>query len=223
MPPTRHLLAALLCLLPAPVLAQASTQAPAPAARATAAMPTPAATPPLVIVVRHAEKAPAPAGDPPLSAEGRERAAALAATLADAGVSAVIVTTFRRTAETAAPLAAARGLTPEVVPIGSGGMGMQGGMGGGVAGHARAVAAAARRHAGGVVLVVGHSNTVPAIVAALGGPQLPDLCDAAYATMFVVRPTPAGAPAPPAASLVRAHYGRPDAPGAAACATPAMR
>jgi broad specificity phosphatase PhoE len=197
---------------------------------------------PLVIVVRHAEKAAAPADDPALSAEGEARARALAAALADADVGAVVVTPRRRTAATAAPLAAARGLTPEVVPFGPAGAD-------GVAAHARAVAAAARRHRGGAVLVVGHSNTVPAIVAALGGPRLPDLCDAAYASLFLVRPAPAGTTAPaapaapagpaasagpasaaespstsPRASVVRAQYGRPDPPEAATCAAPpAMR
>jgi len=85
------------------------------------------------------------------------------------------------------------------------------------------VADAARRHAGRVVVVVGHSNTVPAIVAALGGPRMADLCDAAYATMFVVGPaSPRVATTGPApAAVVRAQYGRPDAPGATECAAPA--
>lgn len=165
----------------------------------------------MVVVVRHAEKAAAPAGDPGLSAEGEARARALAEALVGADVAAVIVTPLRRTGATAAPLAAARGLTPEAVPFGPPGPD-------GIAAHARAVAAAARRHPGRVVLVVGHSNTVPAVVAALGGPRLPDLCDASYATLFVVRP--AAAPAA-AAAVVRAQYGRADAPDAAACAAPA--
>ncbi len=188
----RRLAAAALCLAPSPALAQA---------------PPAQAPPALVVVVRHAEKA-APTGDPPLSAGGQARAPALAAALADADVGAVLVTPLRRTAETAAPLAAARRLTPEVVPLGAAGAA-------GVAAHARAVADAARRHPGRVVLVVGHSNTVPAVVAALGGPPLPDLCDAAYATLFVVRPAAAGR-----ASVLRAQYGFPDAPDANACAAP---
>jgi phosphohistidine phosphatase SixA len=213
-----RLLAAALSLAPAAVAAQASP-APGPAdAAGSATAAAPAAQPALVIVVRHAEKAAAPADDPPLSAEGEVRARALAAALADADVGAVVVTPRRRTADTATPLAVARRLTPEVVPFGAPGPA-------GIAAHARAVADAARRHPGRVVLVVGHSNTVPAIVAALGGPRMPDLCDAAYATLFVVRPAApaAGAPAGPA-PVLRAQYGRPDAPDANACAAPpAMR
>jgi hypothetical protein len=66
----------------------------------------------------------------------------------------------------------------------------------------------------GVVLVVGHSNTVPAIVNALGGPKLPELCDASYATIFLLTPAANGLPV----QLVRASYGAPDAPAAANCA-----
>jgi broad specificity phosphatase PhoE len=79
------------------------------------------------------------------------------------------------------------------------------------AAHVRAVADAARA-AGpdGVVLVVGHSNTVPAIVGALGGPTLPDLCDTQYATMFVV--TLHGEQPP---SVARVTFGAPDAADAA--------
>jgi hypothetical protein len=79
--------------------------------------------------------------------------------------------------------------------------------------HVKSVAEAVMK-AKGVVLVVGHSNTVPAIVTALGGPKLPDICDASYATMFVVTPATNGAPA----SVVRASYGAPDAAGATTCA-----
>ena len=65
-----------------------------------------------------------------------------------------------------------------------------------------------------VVLVVGHSNTVPAIVKALGGPALPDICDASYATLYLLQPASAGHPA----SLVVGQYGASDPPGATGCA-----
>jgi phosphohistidine phosphatase SixA len=88
----------------------------------------------------------------------------------------VIVTPFQRTRQTAALVARRNGLTPIEVPVGSGG----------VAAHALAVAAEVARHTGNV-LVVGHSNTVGAIVGALGGPQdVGDLCDSEYRTLFVV-------------------------------------
>src|SRR5690606_4222872 len=85
--------------------------------------------PPTVVVVRHAEKADA-SRDPSLSEAGRARALALDSALADARVTAVIVTPYRRNAETAAPVAARHGLTPIVVPVS-----------GGVDTHAAAVAA----------------------------------------------------------------------------------
>jgi 2,3-bisphosphoglycerate-dependent phosphoglycerate mutase len=53
--------------------------------------------------------------DPPLSAEGAEQAERVAARLADERIDRLFVTPLRRTSETAAPLAAARGLRPEVV------------------------------------------------------------------------------------------------------------
>lgn len=154
----------------------------------------------VVYLVRHAEKA-ADAGDPPLSAAGEARALALAERLADAGVGAVVVTQYRRTGATAAPTAAAAGVEPRVVAAAPGPVP-----------HPRAVADAVRE-AGGTVLVVGHSNTVTAIVRALGGPPLPALCDAEYANLFVLVLRPGAEP-----RLERGTYGAPDPDGAAECA-----
>ncbi|HVX38374.1 MAG TPA: phosphoglycerate mutase family protein [Gemmatimonadaceae bacterium] len=142
-----------------------------------------------VILVRHAEKAATPANDPPLTSAGQARAKALAAALRDAGVDAIITTQFTRTRETAAPTAVALHLTPEVVAA----TGKT---------HVQDVAAAVRRHPGHTVLVVGHGNTVAEIIAALGGPAIPDLCDAEYDGLFILTIPPAGKPA-----LVRAKYG----------------
>lgn len=161
----------------------------------------------LVFVVRHAEKASATDPDSPLSEAGRARAAALAAALRDANIAEVIVTSRKRTQETGAPIADARHLIATVVPLSAN-----------AAQHAAAVAEAARAAKGDAVLVVGHSNTVPAIIAALGGPKLPDLCDAQYANLFIVR-----LPAHGDASLVRAQYGASDAPDAGACVAAAMK
>ncbi len=79
-----------------------------------------------LLVVRHGESAPADPdtsfelvdgqGDPALSPEGREQADAVGRRLADEPVGAIYVSKMRRTAETAAPLAAALGLEPVVDP-----------------------------------------------------------------------------------------------------------
>ncbi len=145
-----------------------------------------------VIVVRHAEKAAQPAADPPLTAAGRARAQALAAALQSAEVTAVVTTQFARTKATAAPTADEFHLTAVVVPATSP-----------VSDHARAVAAAVMQHAGGTVLVVGHSNTVAAIVAALGAPKPAELCDAEYDAMFVVTVRADGR-----ATVIKARYGK---------------
>lgn len=156
---------------------------------------------PTVIVVRHAEKASQTERDPTLSEAGVVRAEALDSVLAHARVTAVIVTPFRRTVETAALVAARHLLTPIVIPID-----------GGVAAHAYAVARAAREF-DGVVLVVGHSNTVLPIVRALGGPTLPDLCDSSYAQLLVVSIAADGS-----GRLVRSQYGAPGPAGPTYCA-----
>jgi len=156
----------------------------------------------LVVLVRHAEKATEPSDDPPLTEAGLARARALAVALDGAGIGSVIVTPFRRTRETAEPLAAAAGIAPTVVDVA-----------GGLAQHLEAVAQAVRaRPPGEPVLVVGHSNTIPAIIGALGGPTLSDLCDSEYANLFVMLLPPSGPP-----RLVEASYGAPDAVGADAC------
>ncbi len=162
---------------------------------------TASAQPALVVLVRHGEKQPTPADDPSLSEAGVRRAAALDSALRDLVPTTIVVSTRKRTVETAAVVARRTGVKPTVITLDGGG-----------ASHVRAVAEAVQR-ARGVVLVVGHSNTVPAIVTALGGPKLPDLCDASYATLFLLIPARDGALAP----LVRAHYGLPDAMGADQC------
>ena len=161
----------------------------------------------LVFIVRHAEKANATEQDPSLSEIGRARAVALAVALRDAGVSDVLVTQRKRTHETAAVLTEARQLTAHVVPFGAS-----------TPAHAAAVAAAVRETKGNAVLVVGHSNTVTLIIAALGGPRLPELCDAEYANLFIVRLPVRGSP-----TFVRAHFGAPDPADAGTCAAAMMR
>lgn len=161
------------------------------------------AQPSTIILVRHAEKAALPADDPALSPAGQQRARDLASALTDAHVSTIIATQFQRTQATARPVAELVGQTTIVVPATSD-----------PRGHADAVAAKARSTpAGSVVLIVGHSNTIPLIIAALGGPKMPDLCDAEYANLFVLEMPQTGGP-----RLIRGKYGVPDAPESDNCA-----
>jgi phosphohistidine phosphatase SixA len=142
-----------------------------------------------VVLVRHADKAAEPAGDPRLNEQGNRRALALASALHHAGIRHIVVSQYRRTGETAAPLAAALDIVPQVVPPGDG-----------IEAHVRDVVAAVRG-ATGPVLVVGHSNTVPAIITALGGPQVAAIDEDEYDRLYLLS-TSHGSP-----RLVQGRYG----------------
>lgn len=144
----------------------------------------------VVLLVRHAERSPG-SGDVAISDQGRARALALAEIGKGAGVSAIITTQFQRTAQTAAPLAEALRVSPVVVTAQAD-----------VAKHAGEVAEAVKRYAGRTVLVVGHSNTVAAIVAALGGPTFRDFCEPEYDNLITMVLDAGGA-----VRTVRAKYG----------------
>lgn len=135
-----------------------------------------------VILTRHAEKAAAPAKDPDLSEAGQKRAQLLASMLADSGVDAIYVTEFKRTQQTAAPLAERIHVKPAIMP------------------DMQQVVQAIRARQSGVVVIVGHSNTVPAIIAALGGPQL-SIADPEYDNLLILTV------GPKQSSLLRLHYG----------------
>lgn len=127
-----------------------------------------------VIVVRHAEKMDGGA-DPLLNEAGTARANALAAALAHANVAAVITTQFQRTRLTGQPVAEKHGLTVTAIAAGNP---MQA--------HLDAIVAKVKEHAGKTVVVVGHSNTVPLIVGALGGPDIGKIEESEYANLFTL-------------------------------------
>jgi broad specificity phosphatase PhoE len=107
---------------------------------------------PTAILIRHAD-VDGHGSDPELNAAGQARAQELVHVLGDAGVVAILITSLRRSQQTAAPVAAALGVDPTV------------------ADEVDDVIAAIRsRKRGDTVLVVGHTNTVPEIIAGLGGP-----------------------------------------------------
>jgi broad specificity phosphatase PhoE len=129
-----------------------------------------------IIVIRHAEQVQDGSKDPPLAPAGEARAAALARMFGDTRlpghIDAIYVAPEQRCRGTAAPLATRLGVTPSVV-----------------ADHdARALARrVVREHAGGRILVVGHSDTVPAMVAALSGVRnVPAIGSDDYGTMYIV-------------------------------------
>lgn len=149
----------------------------------------PAAAQQAVFVVRHAERAdtasgdaPMMATDPDLSDAGRARAASLAAALKNAKITAIFVTPYKRTQQTAEPLAKALGIQPIAIDPKD------------AAGLIEKVKAAT-----GNVLVVGHSNTVPDVLTRLGIADAPKLADSDYDNLFLVIRGEKS-------SLVRLHY-----------------
>ncbi len=138
--------------------------------------PVQAAAQPSVFVVRHGERTdtgtgvtPPPGADPDLSAAGHLRAASLAAMLKDAGITAIYVTQYKRTHQTAAPLAAALGITVVTIPSAD-----------------TAQLVAKLKAAPGNVLVVGHSNTVPDVIKGLGVDAPVTVADSEFDNLFIV-------------------------------------
>jgi phosphohistidine phosphatase SixA len=142
-----------------------------------------------VFVVRHAERADAGRGaggmmdaDPPLSRDGAARAESLARLLKDARIGVIITTEYKRTQQTAAPLARALGIRPAVIPAKDAG-----------------ALTARLESASENVLVVGHSNTLPEIVKGLGVHEPVAIGEQDYDNLFIV--VRDAAP-----RLIRLHY-----------------
>ena len=146
-------------------------------------------TPMTVILVRHAEKKVVPPEnkDPDISAEGEKRAVELAKMFGDAGVGAIFVSQYKRTQQTVKPLADKLGIaatpveaqkTPELVK------------------QIRA------QKPGQVVFVAGHNNTVPDVIAALGGPKLPIIPETQYDNLYILTVNSDGS-----AKLLKMKYG----------------
>jgi broad specificity phosphatase PhoE len=127
---------------------------------------------PVIFLVRHAERA-ATSGQVPsdtgLSPVGRARAESLAQTLKDAQISAIYTSEFKRTKETAEPLAQSLGIRPEVIQ----------------ADDLRSLLPKLKG-ARGNVLVVGHSNTLPQIINALGISPRVTVAESDYDNLFLV-------------------------------------
>jgi broad specificity phosphatase PhoE len=130
-----------------------------------------------VFVMRHAEKLTLNPDDPDpsLAPAGEARALELAQHFGGApreqALDAIIVTELRRTQDTVRPLANRLGIPVIVV-------------------KAEDPAGAAKRalseYRGGRVLIVGHSDTVPAIVKELSGVDVGPMSEADYGILYVV-------------------------------------
>ncbi len=125
-----------------------------------------------IFLVRHAEKA-SNAADAPLSAAGEKRADCLARMLKEAGIKEIYVTDVKRTQQTAAPLAKALGITPTILP----------------AKDSNALIRDLFYGKGGNVLVVGHSDTLPFVIARLNAGTISAIGDNEYDRLFLIAST----------------------------------
>jgi len=119
-----------------------------------------------VILVRHAE-IPAGQKDPSLTPEGKARAQLLAAMLRSTPLAKIFVSDFRRTQETAQPVAAISHVQLEKRT------------------KPEDLVAAIHAVSSGTILVAGHSNTVPQVISALGGPAF-QIGEADFDNLFIV-------------------------------------
>ncbi len=132
----------------------------------------------MVFLLRHAEKSAEPASDPGLTEIGTARAENLAVRLANAKPAAVFTSQYRRTQLTALPLAAASGISVTVVPI------------------EKATAAEYPQQllaricalpADASAVVIGHSNTIPAIAEAWTAHPVRPIADDEYNRILIIK------------------------------------
>src|SRR3954454_3321508 len=123
-----------------------------------------------VLAARHAGiDLPPSSPDPELNAAGWVRADALADVVGESGVSTIFTSEFARTKQTVEPTARELGLVPLPAP------------------PATTLARDAQAgDFGDVVLIAGHSNTIPTILAALGAASLPVIGEREFDNLFVL-------------------------------------
>ena len=135
-----------------------------------------------VILVRHAELEGAAMAEPKhlaLSTVGEQRAKRLADLLKDAGINAIYVTDFARTNKTAEPLYRELNMQPVVLPKGD---------------PRELVERVRKQHANETVLMVGHTDTLPGLIKALGHSEDIKIESQDYSNLFVLVPKSEGAP-----------------------------
>ena len=124
-----------------------------------------------VLVIRHAEKGATPANNPPLTTDGQARAQTLVRMIGEANVRAIYATEFARTQQTVQPLATQLGLSvTQITASDADGL----------------VNNILSNHRGEVVVVAGHSNTVPIIIEKLQGGQIPPIAETEFDKLFIV-------------------------------------
>jgi 2,3-bisphosphoglycerate-dependent phosphoglycerate mutase len=124
---------------------------------------------PTIFFVRHAEKATTGGDDMDISEAGRARADSLATLLKDAEISAIYTTEFKRTQQTAAPLAKALRVEPAVISS-----------------KDQPALIAKLRASSGNVLVVGHGNTIPDLIKTLGIDTPINIAESDYDNLYIV-------------------------------------
>lgn len=140
---------------------------------------------PTIFLVRHAEKAEGAGADsknPDLSPAGRTRAESLGRMLRDGGVVAIFTTEYARTQQTAEEVRRATGAAVTVVPAKEMGP---------LIDKLKAIE--------GSALVIGHSNTLPEIIKALGVDKPIAIADTEYDNLFIWNASAPG-------ELVRLRY-----------------
>lgn len=143
-----------------------------------------------IILIRHAEKNVEPGNtDPNLSPAGQVRAQELVRMFGDAGIGAIYATQYKRTQQTVKPLADKLGIAITQVDAKN---------------TAEVIKQIRARHNGEVVFVSGHNNTVPEIIAALGGPQLPIIPETEFDNLYILTVYRVGS-----AKLLKLKYGIP--------------
>ncbi len=129
-----------------------------------------------IIFVRHAEKKLTPPDDPGLSEAGQRRVAELTRQLRDAdvvaGIDAIYSTPFRRTQETAQPIADALDLPINTYDPSD---------------TEAVLERILKEHKGKIILVVGHSNTVPEMIGNMGASKkVPPIAENEYDNIYLV-------------------------------------
>jgi len=142
-----------------------------------------------LILVRHAEKkiVPPENKDPDLSPEGLARAEELARMFGDSGITAIYATQYKRTQQAVKPLADKLNLPVTQVEATA---------------TAELVKQLRARPAGQVIFIAGHNNTVPEIIAELGGSRFPIIPETEYNNLYVLTLSGDGS-----ARLLKMKYG----------------